>query len=209
MKDFEKMKADFDKKLEMAKTENELEEKVAGEGILLHVFEGIEGFVCLAYTGSLGISKRLTPRQLGCLLKTFPPTDKVKVSTARHNDDVDVDYYVEIHNGYKYTDFNIHWICNGIQFRITTEYYMVESLFAEMTTSTYRGIDSSEASTYLGGATQRKINSVKIACRCWFTGDVVNFYNGEYSVLKSDWAIKQVVEKLLYKYEFADTETGE
>lgn len=171
MNDIEKMKQDFEQKLKYALMENELEGMLNFEDVEIRILGIIYSVkdklhVRVYHKNGFGsISNQLASR----VLKTFLPTEKIKVSCE---EETALNYSIIAESNYKGDNtLNISYISGDYNFRFSMPIdgnEILEQFFIRQ----QRPITSSEAKTYLGGATKRKINITRVVEHMFNKGSV-------------------------------------
>lgn len=115
MKDLEKMKYEFEKKLKLAETENQMEEKFGCEFMVLERIFG-EGKRIIAMTEDLHIGAEM--------LKAFPADEKMPLNATATNPKGTVTglYNVRAERGFRdqYTKLKVRWVNKGDDYEFET-----------------------------------------------------------------------------------------
>ena len=152
MKDLEKMQAKFAKELEMAKVENEMEERF---GIHFQVLEMLRGDglrIIARGEGQYGLSvDHITLHEAACLLCAFDADTEQPLDATATNPRGNVRglYHVRAERSFRasYTLLRIEWLHGGNNYEIGLKIdgeEMLEKYFVDST----RKMDSSERETY-------------------------------------------------------------
>lgn len=152
MKDLEKMQAKFAKELEMAKVENEMEERF---GIHFHVLEMLHGDglrIIAKGEGQYGLSvDHITPHEAACLVCAFDADTEQPLDASATNPHGTVRgmYRVMAERGFResFTLLRVEWLHGGNKYEIGLKIDGEEILEKYFVNST-RKMDSSERETY-------------------------------------------------------------
>lgn len=152
MKDLEKMKADFAKKLEMAKVENEMEERFGIHFQVLDMLRGDGLRIIARGEGQYGLSvDHITPHEAACLLCAFDADTEQPLDASATNPRGTVRglYHVRAERGFRssFTLLRVEWLHGGNNYEIGLKIdgeEMLEKFFVNST----RKMDSSERETY-------------------------------------------------------------
>lgn len=209
MRDIEKMKAEFDQKIEWAKLENEhdarllddrLEIVIVGRSLTqqgkLHAY-----FSCI--DPRVRPSDKLSYRQLGGMLCRYPVTEELRVYTGAHRYDM-MRYSLQTHRypNEPWTTLKVEWISGILDLK--AEVYLdgsdegVNQFFQKR----HRRLEDSELSSF--GIQKTRFNKDKRESFPYlgFAAGTQTRFQGGYILCTSNAMVTSVTERLKYMYEF-------
>ena len=176
MKDIEKMRQEFERKIKCAEMSNKIEAEV---GIECSVMEN--GSCTQKGKEWLSFSK-VTKEQAGKILKMFPWTERSK--TRGHNGkDIEISYVLSTSRSPKdmFTTLDISWIHNEWAISMNLPIDPTDHILMQYFKRDSYEIDDSTIGLYFGAVSEREKGYLKnVSLLSFNCGDVVRFYGGHH-----------------------------
>jgi hypothetical protein len=152
MNDIEKMRQEFEQKVKYAQIENEMNEKLKGDSVEMHIYGNSFGKnKDKLHVGFWGVNEKnwnndLNPRQIGAIMTNFPVTEQVQVESVQQGTIAQVDYKMHTERSLhmNYTQLNIDWISGEYDIRVSMKIdsFLKDEDLMQWFTITYRDVDS-------------------------------------------------------------------
>jgi hypothetical protein len=186
MNDIEKMKAEFERKLKIAKLENELNRDLEPKGVRASIFMVKDGRYYVKFYGGESDTDILTPKKLGIIMQAFPMTEQSDISSARGVLQT-VDYVMTAHRHefVDYSELKMRWNSGWYEVNVVLriDEFMDDGDFAQFFTQTYR---ESEKPLKVDEERMKVVKSPKIVYYTFLLGNVIKFQGG-YDYQSENW----------------------
>lgn len=200
--DIDKIKAEFEKKIQYAIMQNELFDKLGDNDIELSILGDShtqKGKYHL-YVRHEKVCQKLSIQQIGLILTKLPSTEKSKVHIGSSKY-IEMDYEVETTRGYRdsHATLKIGYIHDkydiGLELPIEPNKEL-NGFFAD----SYRKVEDYEITThYIVSRPNREAKDVTVPVKEFANGECVRFVGG-YVKSKSEWAANNIIEAIKEVY---------
>jgi hypothetical protein len=202
--DIEKLKKEYEGKIECAMLTNELVPQLNEVGIRVNIYKGVKGENVYAFYND-GYLDKLTEYQVGYILTHFVKDEDTEVWLGKNEGNVMLPYMLQCHR-YAHSGselsfvYRIHEGKDEVRFDVPIDNASeeIKQFFME----TYRDA-SDEISNHLSPAEMRYYK--KLQYLTFRYGNIVKFHGG-YDKQAEEFAINDIVERFKYIYEYAPTE---
>lgn len=186
MKDLEKMKQEFEEKIELAKLANMFEEKF---GVEPQTFATGKSKFITCSTNNLQAAK---------IFKALQPDEDVLLNgtAGGQKNEIWAKYRLQSYRDYhsQFSTLRIEFKCKGITYWIYLRIDDNEAL-EKYFTKGMRGLSSSELSTYKPTKNGILCQEYQIPCRAWQCDQIA--YHGGYFVALDEYTIQDVIESII------------
>jgi hypothetical protein len=212
MNDLEKMRQEFDKKMQYAQMENQVNEVLKNDGIEISIIgkscshKGLLHVSIHATKGNYGFTEfRLTPLQVGAAMINFPVTQKTDINCVDGKLG-EVDYKMVVHR-YLHehrTELSIDWISG--EYDISVDMYIDDFVddadFMQFFKIGCRDVDRE----WTGARTRWNYNARHYFRYYTFNGGRITKFQGGRDYQMSDSYANSIAEMFKYRYQFEPTE---